>query len=292
METPDQPANSFEPDETPPCTALVADVPDHGHLRELGTNFGLFLCTGGLISKIRKKKKRSDILVITLRNLDKALGMFSMKYEGAAVIQQQHQLRPLISQIIINRIDVITSAVSFTNNSPALLTDEDLSLLGQLLAPLLVSESTSVSAVDEWILKYPVLGEVDVAHAWFRPLVYEIAKKLKADTDWGAHRRLFVGAALSMLDMGTDINMVLIYWNTPGMVGAGDLMMQLLLANVAWQLLLVIIIQNRKAPWKVLFWEILYVLTCTKVGVDVFRVASGAKRETYRTMDTDAELGE
>ena len=108
----------------------------------MGTNFGLFLCTG-MVDKIGKKKKRNDILVITLRELDEALGLFVVEFEGAAVIQQQQQLRPLISQVIINRIELVASTASVTNNPLASLTDEDLALLGQLLAPLLVSESTS-----------------------------------------------------------------------------------------------------------------------------------------------------
>ena len=281
---PSQPAQSLVLDVTPPSTALVPGV------REMGTDFGSFLCAV-LVTMISKKKKRSDILAVTLGELDEALGVFVTKCEGAVLIQQQQQLRPLISQVIINRIDAIASTVNVTNNPLASLTEEDLSLLGQLLAPLIVSESTSVAAVDQWIQRYPALGELDVAHAWFRPLVYEIAKKLKADMSWGANRRLYVGAALSMLDMGTDVNMVVVYWNTPGMEGTGDILLNFLLANVAWQLLIVIS-QNYKAPWRVLFWEILYVLTCTKVGVDVYRVASGAKRETYQTFGAAAELSE
>ena len=71
----------------------------------------------------------------------------------------------------------------------------------------------------------------------------------------------------------------------------GDLMLRLLLMNVAWQLL-VVIGQNKDAPWRVLFREMSYVLTCAKVGVDVYRVASGAKQETYQIFSADQELGE
>ena len=271
-------------------TALVPGVPAQGNVREMGTDFGVFLCAV-LVTMISKKKKRSDILAVTLRELDEALGVFVTKCEGAVLIQQQQQLRPLIAHVIINRIDVVASTVNVTNNPLASLTEEDLSVLGQLLAPILFSESTSVAAVDQWIQRYPALGELDVAHAWFRPLVYEIAKKLKADMSWGANRRLYVGAALSMLDMGSDMYMIVVYWNTLGMERTGDILLNFLLANVAWQLMLVIL-QNLKAPWRVLFWEVLYVLTCTKVGIDVYRVASGAKRETYRSLSPEAELGE
>ena len=75
------------------------------------------------------------------------------------------------------------------------------------------------------------------------------------------------------------------------MEGTGDLLLNFLLANVVWQLL-VVIGQNKKAPWRVLFRETLYVITCAKVGVDVYRVASGAKRETFQSISADTELGE
>ena len=120
----------------------------------MGTNLGLFLCTR-MVAKIGKKKKRNDIFVITLRELDEALGLFVVEFEGAAVIQQQQQLRPLISQVIINRIELVASTASVTNNPLASLADEDLALLGRLLAPLLISERTSASAVDAWIQRYP-----------------------------------------------------------------------------------------------------------------------------------------
>ena len=122
-------------------------------------------------------------------------------------------------------------------------------------------------------------------------MVLEVSREVIARASWGSKYRLYMGAFLSMLDMGTDIYMILIYWNTPGMKRAGDLMFRLLMMNVASQLLIVVS-QNKKAPWRVLFWEMLYVLTCTKVGVDVYRVASGAKQESYQTFDADTELGE
>ena len=285
MEPPDQTAQT--------SSALVPNAPVQDHMREMGvmgTNLGLFLCTG-MVDKVGKKKKRNDIFVITLRELDEALGLFVVEFEGAAVIQQQQQLRPLISQVIINRIESVASTASVTNNPLASLTDEDLAVLGQLLAPLLVSESTSVSAVDEWIQRYPALGEFDAAHAWFRPLVYEIAKKLKANVSWGANQRLYVGASLSVLDMVSDIYMIVEYWNTPGKENTAVALLTCLLMNLAAQLLIVIA-QNMKAPRRVLFREMLYVLSCTKVGVDVYRVASGAKQETYQTGSADDELGE
>ena len=231
-------------------------------------------------------------MLLNLQELLKVLLMFLNQWSLLRLlIQQQHKLRPLISQVIINRIDVIASTVSVTNNPLASLTDEDLALLGQLLAPLLVSESTSVSAVDEWIQRYPALGEFDAAHAWFRPLVYEIAKKLKANVSWGANRRLYVGASLSVLDMVSDIYMIVEYWNTPGKKNTAVALLTCLLMNLAAQLLIVIG-QNMKAPRRVLFREMLYVLSCTKVGVDVYRVAVGAKQETYQAASADTELGE
>ena len=135
------------------------------------------------------------------------------------------------------------------------------------------------------------MREIDRDEIWFRPMMNVVALRLLEQVAWGSKLRLYMGASLSMLDMASDVYMILLYWNTLGLERAGVILLNFLLANVAWQLLLVIA-QNKKAPWRVLLREILYVLTCTKVGVDVYRVASGAKREVYQLFPADAELGE
>jgi hypothetical protein len=121
-------------------------------------------------------------------------------------------------------------------------------------------------------------------------MVNEIAKTLLADANWGANFRLGIGAGMSVLDMATDINMVFVYWNTPGQEDVGNVLLACLLLNIVWQLF-VVWLQNKKAPLRVLLWEMIYVLSCTKVGVDAYRVAAGVEQETYNYFDPAFELG-
>ena len=163
--------------------------------------------------------------------------------------------------------------------------------IGHSLSAALRSRKTAEAGLYQWEKQNRSMVELFERYPWTKAMLLEVSREVISRALWGSRYRLYMGAILSMLDMGTDINMILVYWNTPGMERAGDLMSNLLLANVAWQLLLVII-QNKKAPWRVLLREILYVLTCTKVGVDVYRVASGAKQEAYQTAGANTELGE
>jgi hypothetical protein len=278
MESPDQTAQT--------STALVPYAPspaDRHALEKMGHEAGTLLCLK-LVPKIQAQKARSDIFEITLRELGSALEAI----EGAAPIQQHPQVRPLLAWVIINPFNLVPASV----NSPLVsITDEELVLLGQSLAPCLISNSNSASAVDEWILRYRALGELDETQAWFRPLINEIAKTLLADASWGAKGRLYFGATLSVLDMVSDIYMIVEYWNAPGKENTAVALLTCLLMNLAVQLFIVIA-QNVKAPRRVLFREMLYVLSCTKVGVDVYRVAVGAKQETYHSFNADKELGE
>ena len=161
METPDQSAAA--------STALVPYAPapaDRHALEKMGHEAGTLLCLK-LVPKIQAQKARSDIFEITLRELDSAL----QTLDGAAVIQQHPRLRPLLAWVIINPFNLVAASV----NSPLeSITDEELALLGQSLAPCLISNSNSASAVDEWILRYQTLRELDETQAWFRPLINEI----------------------------------------------------------------------------------------------------------------------
>ena len=49
------------------------------------------------------------------------------------------------------------------------------------------------------------LQELDKGLIWFRPMMNRVAMRLLADVAWGAKFRLYTGAALSIMDLATDI---------------------------------------------------------------------------------------
>jgi len=75
------------------------------------------------------------------------------------------------------------------------------------------SVACNVHGIDAWIVKCPALRSFDDDQAWFRSMVVQVAKQLLKEASWGAKLRLFVGAGLSMVDLASDIAMVVPYMN-------------------------------------------------------------------------------
>jgi TRAP-type mannitol/chloroaromatic compound transport system permease small subunit len=136
--------------------------------------------------------------------------------------------------------------------------------MGSGLAISLASNLTAEAAVDEWIGKYPALKELDREEVWFRPMMDTVSLRLLAKVPWGLKMRVFLGAGLSMLDMASDINVILLYTSTSGEKKYGLNLLGMLVACIAIQLL-VVYHQNKTKPQEMLR-EMLIVLTGLKPG--------------------------
>jgi hypothetical protein len=121
-----------------------------------------------------------------------------------------------------------------------------------------------------------------------------------------------------MVDLATDINMILVYFGEEGQEGYGWMMLGMVLASMGLQLVLVVV-QNGKAGWRKLMGEVLIVVSGLKPGecerasegvfegrrcspslrtlamlfapgFDAMRVVSNADIEEYQLMDAKMEL--
>jgi hypothetical protein len=160
--------------------------------------------------------------------------------------------------------------------------------IGAGLAMAMAGNLTSEAAVDEWILRYPALKELDRAEIWFRPMLNVVARRILSDVGWGLKMRVAIGAFLSLVDMGSDINVILLYMGSPGTEGFGWVMLWMVVASLGLQLLTVYS-QHRKNKW-LLAREVLVVLTCLKAPVDAYRVIVDAEPEEHNAFDPKAEL--
>jgi hypothetical protein len=137
--------------------------------------------------------------------------------------------------------------------------------IGAGLALSLASSLTAEAAVDEWIGKYPALKELDREEVWFRPLVNTVALRLLGEVSWGLKMRVFLGAFLSLLDVGSDVTVVLLYSNNPDEEKYALLLVGMIATCLALQLIATLI-QHRKASLVRLMGELLIVLTGLKPG--------------------------
>jgi hypothetical protein len=160
--------------------------------------------------------------------------------------------------------------------------------IGAGLAMSLSGNLTSAAAVDEWILKYPALQELDRAENWFRPMMDTVAMRLLSEVAWGAKFRFSFGAFLSLLDMASDLNVVSKYMLFPETEAYGYALLGMIAACLALQVILVIV-QNMKNKKK-LVREVLIVFSCLKPALDASRVIRGAEQSMDTIMDPKTEL--
>ena len=245
-----------------------------------GVEFGEAICR-----EVLPKLKAQRTYAVVLQELHNLLDGHDNVRQ---IMQQQPMFEPLLVSVLRNRMNLASSVSS----SFSLLTVDEAKQIGSSLAASLATNSSAAAAaaVDEWILRYPALSEFDDANEWFRPMMEVVAKKLLRSV-WRANWKLYFGAGLSILDMVTDVNAIRVMLVTEGLENSGYFLLYFLLANLAVQLLIVYG-QNRRGPKSRLLREMLYVVTCVKVGVDAYRVASDAKEETYNVVDPFGELGE
>ena len=81
-------------------------------------------------------------------------------------------------------------------------------LIGSGLSLTLLSNTTSDGAVDEWVMRYPALQELDEDAVWFRPMMNTVARRLLGEAGWGLKFRVYIGAGLSIMDMFSDVAMI------------------------------------------------------------------------------------
>ena len=81
--------------------------------------------------------------------------------------------------------------------------EKDGKAIGKSLAISLATTLTATIGIDEWILQFPALQDLDSEYAWFRPMLESIAYKLVGEVGWGVKMRVALGATMSISDLAT-----------------------------------------------------------------------------------------
>ena len=115
-----------------------------------------------------------------------------------------------------------------------------------------------------------------------------VAKRLLGEVSWGLKMRVIMGAGLSILDMATDVFVMVGYVEEEETKGYGYSLLLMIVLSMIMQLLIVFG-QNKGKPW-VMAKEMLIVLTAMKPAVDASRVASGHEMEEHHIFDAKTEL--
>ena len=203
----------------------------------------------------------------------KGLGQARTKYEF---------FLPMMTRVVENKL-------RFVGHVGTKLCDVSLKegdAIGGGLALAMASNLTAEAGVDEWIERFPCLGELD-REVWFRSMMNAAAKRLLGEVSWGLKGRVYLGAGLSVLDMATDIFVIVGYMEKEETRGYGYSLLWMVVSSLAFQLIIVFI-QHRKKP-KELVKELLIVLALAKPAVNARRVCSGQKMEEHHVFDATFE---
>ena len=128
-----------------------------------------------------------------------------------------------------------------------------------------------------WVLQHKALRELEAKFFWLRAMINAIALKLVGDVGWGLKFRVFVGAALSTLDLITDIFITYTFWKN-GEQSLYKISLSMILTSIFLSLF-TIWGSNRKRATKLVLQEIIPVVLGLKPAVDAFRVARGVEIE-------------
>ena len=181
-------------------------------------------------------------------------------YSGLKEINSKYDFfQPMMVKVVENKLSLSSSVRRGLIN----LSLRDGRTIGAALAASLASNLTAEAAVDEWILKYPALREMDEKEIWFRPMMDVVAMRLLGQVWGGLKTRVLMGAGLSILDMITDLSVVTMYMRENEKV-FGWVLLTFIFICVSLQLGIVCI-NNWKNP-KRLMHEIIIVLLCAKPG--------------------------
>ena len=157
------------------------------------------------------RRSKTDAAEFAMEELRVVLTQFT---SSRAAMEEHKFFLPMIAHVVLNKLRPPREI----KKTLAELTEEDGRRIGRSLAVSLAANLTAEAGVDEWIGRNPALREFDDDQVWLRPMLVQVAKQLLKEASWGSKMRLFVGAGLSMVDLASDITMVVTYANE-GLVG-------------------------------------------------------------------------
>jgi uncharacterized membrane protein YhdT len=176
----------------------------------------------------------------------------------------------LRSMICSGNKDVLARDVAIED--PAQLTVQDAAAIGDGISSIRRGHMAPGSALAEILTMYPALRATARQSAWFEPMLEAmLIRRMAVST--GKKVRLLVGTALSLLDVGTDISTILLYYLSSQSATA-SLIMAMVCLSIAIQSV-VVVIRNRHRSTGEIAKELLILLSFLKPVIDLQRLMGG-----------------
>ena len=179
------------------------------------------------------------------------------------------------------------AADSIETKAECLSIEEARKIGGSLSAALALSTNPK-AAVDEWILQHKALQDIDGRYHWMRHMINAVAIKLLGKVGWGVKSRVFVGAALSTVDLVTDVFVTYTFWRD-----RRDTFFQYsvaMLGSTMFLMVLMSIVQNHKNGLNKILRDLILIVTGLKPAVSAYKVATAKEIEEGQTMNPFLEM--
>ncbi|GMI56076.1 hypothetical protein TeGR_g10043 [Tetraparma gracilis] len=189
-------------------------------------------------------------------------------------------LDEFIHHIVRNKMKLGASQTSFVVKTHLVaLTASEAGRIARSFPMVMMANTTAAAAVDEFIMTYQALSDLDREYVWFRPMLTAIAKELMSAVVWGVKFRAYLGAVVSAADALSDAYMIKTFYEM-GETGTANGLVAMVCANLAFQSTIVCLQAHglKKDKWKTMLFEMLTVVSFVKPGVDAHRVASGTEQ--------------
>ena len=191
--------------------------------------------------------------------------------------------------ILIQRAREGAVAVNYpVSTALSSLNENDARIIGNNLMPALKRNKIVATGIDQWMRQNRAIDELFDELPWMKGLFLAVGQGVVNSAPWGLTWRVSVGAALSTVDLVTDIYITYTFWKD------GRNMFFLysvaMLGTSMFIMLFMVWVQNRKMGWKRVLVEMIPVFVGLKPTVDAFRVASGAKISKGQAVDPVMEM--
>jgi hypothetical protein len=138
-------------------------------------------------------------------------------------------------------------------------------------------------------MQNPSMVELFEELPWIEAMLTVIASEVIKVAPWGLMWRVFIGAALSLVDIVSDIVMINLFLKTDGQEVFAFATLAMVATNMLIQLL-VVFVQYRGSRKRVIILEVIAVVLAIKPALSAYHVASGRKRSRHHTFDSFVEL--
>ena len=220
-------------------------------------------------------------------------GMTQRNYVAAVMrkslaLKEVAQKYPWIETLVERTLSGKMSTLKTIETTLERVEEPEARVIGNNLMPCLKNRKTPRAGVDLWAKRNIAVMELFVEFPWMRNVFTSIGERVVKAAPWGLFWRVFLGAAVSLTDIITDIVVAATFLKekrysylilTVSMIAACMLLQGALVVG-----------QNYRRGFKRTVIELIPVLTCFKPCIDAFRVASGSKMQPGNLFDPLTEM--